>query len=206
MAEIGLFPLELVLLPTEQAPLHIFEPRYRELIGECLETGDEFGLILEDEQGLRAIGTHAAVTEVLTRFPDGRLNVVVEGRERFRLLRETEGRAYRTAEVEPFGDADTAPAEAADTARADELFRMLVELTGAEVDPPEQGLEPRSFALAARFELAAATKQELLEQGSERVRMRRLCELLERAARAVERERAIAARAATNGKVDRRDA
>ena len=57
MAEIGLFPLELVLLPTERVPLHIFEDRYKELIGECLARDGEFGLVLADERGLREIGT-----------------------------------------------------------------------------------------------------------------------------------------------------
>src|SRR5262245_7917462 len=84
--EIGLFPLGMVLLPTEQVPLHSFEPRYRALIGECLEQDSEFGLVFADEDGLRAIGTRAAVTEVLERFDDGRLNIVVQGRERFRLV------------------------------------------------------------------------------------------------------------------------
>src|SRR5215470_2935880 len=102
--EIGLFPLGMVLLPTEQVPLHIFEPRYRELIGECLEEEREFGLVLADDDGIRDIGTRAAVTEVLERFDDGRLNVVVEGRERFRISELTGGRSFQTAEVEPIED------------------------------------------------------------------------------------------------------
>ena len=77
--EIGLFPLGLVLLPTEQVPLHIFEPRYRELIGECLEEEEPFGLVYADDDGLRRIGTLATVVEVTDRFEDGRLNIVVEG-------------------------------------------------------------------------------------------------------------------------------
>src|ERR671924_1837995 len=104
MDEIGLFPLNLVLLPGEHAPLHIFEPRYRELIGECLEDGKEFGLVLADDDGMRDVGTRAGVVEVLERFPDGRLNVVVEGRERFRLVELTEGRSYMTAEVDELED------------------------------------------------------------------------------------------------------
>ena len=71
--EIGLFPLNLVLLPGEQAPLHIFEPRYRELIGECLDQGGEFGLVLSDDEGMREVGCRAGVIEVLDQ----------EGRVRF---------------------------------------------------------------------------------------------------------------------------
>ena len=61
MSEIGLFPLELVLLPSERVPLHVFEDRYRELVGESLADGTEFGLILEDDDGLRQVGTRTGV-------------------------------------------------------------------------------------------------------------------------------------------------
>src|SRR5438067_13850744 len=94
----------MVLLPTERIPLHIFEPRYQALIGECLDRDDEFGLVFADEDGMRNIVTRSAVVDVIDRFYDGRLNVAIDGRERFRILRETSGRSFRTAEVEPFID------------------------------------------------------------------------------------------------------
>ena len=81
MPEIGLFPLPVVLLPTEQAPLHIFEERYKELIEECLAEDKPFGLVYADGDGIREIGTEAVVLEVLARFDDGRMNIVVEGRD-----------------------------------------------------------------------------------------------------------------------------
>jgi Lon protease-like protein len=203
MSEIGLFPLGIVLLPTELVPLHIFEPRYRELIGECLEDEREFGLVLADDDGLRDVGTMAAVTEVLERFDDGRLNVVVEGRERFRVVELTSGRAFQTAEVEPVSDEeDPAPAEDVERSRA--LFGRLLQLTGTEIEPPAPATPQLSYAVAARFEFVPTLKQELLQEVSERRRLRRLCELLEGAAVALEREREIAARAATNGKVQPR--
>ena len=102
MEEIGLFPLGLVLLPGERVPLHIFEPRYRELIGECLDEDREFGLVLGGESSVEEIGTTAAVVAVIDRFEDGRLNIVVEGRERFRILAETSGRSFRTARSSRF--------------------------------------------------------------------------------------------------------
>jgi len=78
MARIGLFPLELVLVPTERVPLNVFEPRYRELVGECLERGEEFGIVLVKESGdVHHVGTRAAIVEVLQVLPDGRLHVVV---------------------------------------------------------------------------------------------------------------------------------
>jgi len=204
MPEIGLFPLGIVLLPTEQIPLHVFEPRYRELIGECLAEEREFGLILADDDGLREVGTRALVTEVLERFDDGRLNVVVEGKERFRLVELTGGRSFQTGEVEAVEDVDEA-ADPEHVERALALFTRLVELTSTEIEPPEPTEPQLSFAIAARFEFAPEVKQELLQERSEAVRMRRLCELLEKAAESIAREREIAERAATNGKVQPRE-
>src|SRR5437870_10959877 len=97
VSEVGLFPLDIVLLPTERIPLHIFEERYKELIGECLREGRDFGLIRAGDDGLAEIGTRAAVTEVLEQLPDGRLNIVVEGGERFRIVELTAGRSFQTA-------------------------------------------------------------------------------------------------------------
>ena len=203
MPELGLFPLGIVLLPTEQIPLHIFEERYRELIGECLEEESEFGLLLADDAGLREVGTRTAVTEVLQRFEDGRLNIVVEGRGRFRLVELTDGRSFQTGEVEEVNDLDD-PAEPDEIGRALALFERLLELTATEVEVPPPDHPQLSYALAARFDFALDVKQELLQEVSERLRLRRLCELLELAATALEREREIAARAATNGKVQPR--
>ena len=202
MPELGLFPLGIVLLPTEQIPLHIFEPRYRELIGQCLTSGEEFGLVLADEdRGLAEIGTRARVTEVLEQFDDGRLNVVVQGGERFRLLELTEGRDYQTAEVEPVEDLDD-PASSDQVARTLALFDRLLELTGEIVARPEPDAEQVSFEVAARFELAPELKQGLLSLVSERERIEMLVEVLQAAAATVERGQEIAARAVRNGKVE----
>ena len=198
MEEIGLFPLGLVLLPTEQVPLHIFEPRYRELITECLDQEEPFGLVFADDDGLRRVGTLASVVEVTDRFDDGRLNVVVEGGDRFRLVELTEGRSFHTGTIEPLGDLEDPPT-AEEVERATTVFSRLVELTGTEVEPPDVESEQPSFAIAARFELAPDLKLELLEQTSERERLVRLCEILESAAASVERQREIAELAQTNG-------
>jgi Lon protease-like protein len=201
MEEIGLFPLGLVLLPTEHVPLHIFEPRYRELIGETLEHGLPFGIVYADDDGLRRIGTLATVTEVVERFPDGRLNIVVEGGTRFRLLELTEGRSFATGRVEAVDDQHD-PAEPADVERALALFARLAELTSSDVEPPPADTPELSFAIAGRFEFSADIKQELLDESSERIRLARLCELLAIAAETVERQKEIASRAQTNGKVE----
>ena len=197
--EIGLFPLGLVLLPTEQIPLHIFEPRYRELIGECLDNDEPFGLVYADDDGVRRIGTLATVVEVTDRYEDGRLDIVVEGGDRFRLVDLTDGRSFHTGTIEPLADVEDPP-RGADVDRALAVFRRLVELTGAEVDVPAEVTGQPSFEIGSRFELAPELKLELLEETSERRRLVRLCEILETIAAAVERQREVAALAQTNGR------
>jgi Lon protease-like protein len=202
--EIGLFPLGMVLLPTERVPLHIFEPRYRELIAECLDDGREFGLLLSDERGLRSVGTRAAVTEVLERFDDGTLNVVVEGRERFRLVALTSGRTFQTGEIEPLEDEPgEPPGEEKDRALA-QLHRVA-ELAGAEVGDVDPA-ETTAFGLAARVEFEPELKQRLLELRSEPARLRTLVDLLERAAHAIEAQNETNRIAQTNGHLRRRPA
>ena len=105
-----------------------------------------------------------------------------------------------TASVEPFADQDD-PADEADIERALALFARLAELTESDIDPPDSGTPELSFAVAGRFELSAELKQELLAESSERIRLTRLCELLAIAAETVERQRDVATRAQSNGKV-----
>jgi len=202
--DLGLFPLPIVLLPTETTPLHVFEARYKELVGECLTEGRDFGLVLEDEDGMRAIGTRAAVVAVTRVYDDGRLDVVVEGRQRFRVLRETEGRSFRTAEVEPVEDDDDTPADEAEVARVLELFDELAAVAEADVERPEPDVGSLAFAIAARVEFGAPVKQELLELRSEAERTRRLEGLLARAPEALTTERDVRERAAGNGRVSPR--
>ncbi len=200
MSELGLFPLGLVLLPTERVPLHVFEDRYRELIGECLERDEEFGLVYAEEDGISDVGTRAAVVEVLERFPDGRLNVLVEGRRRFRLLELTRGRSFHTGRVEPLEDVPD-PVDEAVVGRALELFRRLREVAESTVDVPEADDPQLSYALAGRVELAVEAKLELLAEQSEAVRLRRVVELLQGALEVLERRRLAAERASGNGRV-----
>jgi Lon protease-like protein len=201
MDELGLFPLGIVLLPTEHLPLHIFEERYKELIGECLEDDGEFGLVYADDDGLRDLGTRARVIEVLTRFEDGRLNILVEGGERFRLTELTDGRSFSTGLVAPIDDDDD-PAEGATVDEALRLFEQLRELTESEVEPPERSIPQLSFALAGKVELPADEKLALLGDTSERARMELVQELLTRAVLTAQRVRRASERAVTNGKVD----
>jgi len=190
-----------VLLPTERIPLHIFELRFRELIRGCLADRTEFGLVLEDDRGMREIGTRAAVVEVVHEFDDGRLNVVVEGGRRIRVRELTSGRSFVTAKVEPFDD-EPGTADPARIERALRIFRRLVQVTQSEgIDEPAPDSPQLSFELAAKVDFGVEVKQELLELRSEPQRLARLLPLMHRAAAAIAREREVRERAATNGKV-----
>src|SRR5687767_5982011 len=118
--ELPIFELPVVILPGELLPLHIFEDRYKRMIGHCLESEEPFGIVFRDDEGTaHRIGCTARVTEVLERFDDGRLNIVVTGEQPFRVLERFEEADYPAGEVEPIdreGDLSEDP-EAADMAR-----------------------------------------------------------------------------------------
>jgi ATP-dependent Lon protease len=201
VVEIGLFPLNLVLLPGEQAPLHIFEPRYRELIGECMNEGREFGILLEDDEGMREVGTRCGVIEVIDRFPDGRLNVVVEARERFQLVEVTRGRSFQTAEIEALPDEGETPTDA-EVEEVLAAYERVVEAAEADLEDLDLDAQSIAFQIAARIDFGTEIKQGLLELRSERERVVRLSPMLNRAADAVKREREIRERASGNGRVE----
>ena len=145
--ELGLFPLSVVLLPGEVAPLHIFEERYKLLFNELMD-GGEFGTILVEEEGLRERGCSARLAEVIERMDDGRLNVLVQGARRFRLLeiREPEdlGSTYLTGVVEFFDDDEPeAPQEL--VAKALEAFRRMLVLMDVPSPREPAGEGPSHF-------------------------------------------------------------
>ena len=196
VVQLGLFPLGIVLLPGELAPLHIFEPRYKELIGECLDADQEFGLIFSDERGDRELGTRASVVDILERFEDGRLNIIVRGGERFRVVERTSGRSFQTGEVESVDDEADEPAPE-QVERVRELYGRVAEIAGSEAEDLDD--EQLSFAVAARVDFGVEMKQRLLELTSEAARLRLLARLLETAAEALARVEERRRRAQGNG-------
>jgi Lon protease-like protein len=202
--ELPIFELPVVILPGELLPLHIFEERYKRMIGHCLETAEPFGIVFRDDDGTaHRIGCTARVTEVLEQFDDGRMNIVVTGEQPFRVLERFDETEYPAGEVEPIDRRDEPPdedAEAADMAR--QAFAELVKRVSGDEPPAEIDLEAEdSYGIAARVELPVETKQALLEQRSEPERMRMLGNALRALVAAVARSGEIAERAKMNGKV-----
>lgn len=193
--ELGLFPLGIALVPGEVVPLHIFEPRYRELIGECLATSRPFGFLYQHEQRLSSIGTRATVTEELRRYDDGRFDVIVQGGERFRMIEMTSGRSFLTARVTDFEDLPDPPT-AEELAACRAAWRQVV----LPNDPGAPG-DLDAFGMAALVELPPALKQDLLELRSERGRVLRLTRELAGDLGAELRASVVGRRAASNGKV-----
>ena len=190
--ELPIFELPVVILPGELLPLHIFEERYKRMIGHCLDNAEPFGIVFRDEGGnAHRIGCMARVTEVVERFDDGRMNVVVAGEQPFKVLERFEAANFPAGEVEPI-DASDDPAdedaEAASVAR--EAFAELVKrVVGRAPGCWTSSEAENSYGIAARVELPAETKQALLELRSEPDRMRMLGDALRRPGR---RPRALA--------------
>jgi Lon protease-like protein len=201
--DLPIFELPLAIVPGELVPLHIFEERYKRMIGHCLEHEEPFGIVFRDDDGsARRIGCTARVTEVLERFDDGRMNIVVVGELPFRVLERYESSEYPAGEVQPIdseADGPDVDDDAADLAR--EAFADLVRRVSGEPPDAEELAAEDAYALAARVELPAETKQMLLELRSEPERMRVLANALKALVTALERSNEIAERARMNGKV-----
>jgi Lon protease-like protein len=198
--ELPIFELPLVLLPGERVPLHIFEERYKRMIGQSLESGEPFGVVLRDSEGARPVGCTAHVTEVLDRFEDGRLNIVVTGDGPFKVLDRFDDPEDPTAEIELLDpDLGGADDEAAEAAR--QAFCDLAERASGERPDTDEVAAEGSYGIASRVELPPETKQELLELRDEDERMRLVARVLGALQQALDRAEDIAERAQSNGKV-----
>jgi Lon protease-like protein len=195
-----LFPLGLVLLPQELVPLHIFEDRYKQMIDECLEGESEFGIVWLSDDGLRDIGCTARISEVIERFDDGRLNVLVQGGQPFRLLRRIDDMAYPAGDIELLEDFDPDPdPELLEQARA--RYAELVESATEEQPDPDEVGSLDAYGMAATVEHPPEAKQALLELRAENDRLRMVEEMFRTAAKRVAYAEEAAERAQTNGSV-----
>jgi len=173
-ALLPLFPLEVVLFPETAMPLHIFEPRYKEMIGECLSEQQPFGVVRAKENSLAEIGCSAEIIAVTKKYEDGNLDIVTEGRQRFRIERVDHERSFLQAEVVFFED--EAENTAVESEQVLQLYADIVQLLGG--DPLEEEVERRqlSFHLTATLPLDLDFKQTLLGLRSETERITGLVE------------------------------
>ena len=195
-----LFPLGIVLLPSEVVPLHIFEERYKLMIGSCLEEASEFGIIWLADDGLREVGCSARVAQVLDRMDDGRMNILARGERPFRLNRRIEELPYPAGDVE-FLDDDYEDADTDLLEEAHERYADLVEHVTDERPAETQLAELDAYGMAATIELSAAPKQALLEERSEAARLRVVRELFDLARQRLEQAARTNELARSNGKV-----
>ena len=196
-----LFPLGIVLLPDEVVPLHIFEERYKTMIGECLESDGEFGIVWLSDDRLNEVGCTARITQVLDRFDDGRMNILVTGGAPFRLRRRIDDLPYPAGDVELIelsGDSDPEL-----LAEARDAYADLVERVTDERPAADSLAELGAFGMAGTIEFEPDAKQKLLELGSEDERLRMVTDLFRTAVKRLDDSERSAELAKSNGHMRR---
>ena len=195
-----LFPLGLVALPTELVPLHIFEERYKTMIGRCIDERSEFGIVWMADDGLRPIGCACEIAEIVERMDDGRINLIARGTRPFRIETRQDELPYPAGTVEFLEDreekADEEVSEAAHAAYAD-----LVEEATDRAPDREEIADMTAYQMAATVEFGLDAKQGLLDLRSEAARLRLVTRLFRAAIKRLDFVNRAQARARSNGKV-----
>ena len=195
-----LFPLGMVALPSEEVPLHIFEERYKLMIGECITEEREFGIVLRHEDDtLHEVGCALIVEEVLDQMDDGRLNILCRGTRPFRIINKTEDRPYPSATVEFLSDTGAA-ADGAGAETRSVYAKLYTEATERTI-PNEELLELSSYEMASTVDFGVEAKQTLLELRDETARLSMLERLFRAALKRVSLEGKAEALAGSNGRV-----
>ena len=195
-----LFALDLVALPTEVVPLHIFEEGYKAMMADCLDDDSEFGIVWAAPGGLRDVGCAMEITRVLEHHADGRMNLLAAGTRPFRIIELGEELPYPTATVEFLDDdAEDVDEDEAGTAR-DVCTALVEEATDTEPDPQTLAAMD-AYAMAATVDFGSDAKQQLLDLRSENARLRLVTRLIRAAVKRLEFVERALARARSNGKV-----
>jgi Lon protease-like protein len=173
-----LFPLHLVLLPGCPLPLHIFEPRYKEMIAECRAQDSSFGIVRIVEKGFADVGCSAEIVSIVKEYADGRLDIITEGRRRFEVLQLNQERSFLRAETILIEDEVDATV-VVESARAIQLHAEILDLAGAVQDLSGADQATISFYLAGSLPLDLDFKQKMLQLRSESQRISALTQYLE---------------------------
>lgn len=195
-----LFPLQLVVLPTEVVPLHIFEERFKTMIGVCLSGDSEFGIIWMADDGLHDVGCACRIERVVERFEDGRMNLLARGTRPLRILERQRDLAYPAGIVEFLTDTVEQPQQALiDTTQ--DAYAQLVQKATDRTPSPEQLKAMDAYAMAATVDFGLEAKQGLLELRSENARLELVTRLFRAALKRLDFVDRAQARAKSNGKV-----
>jgi Lon protease-like protein len=197
-----LFPLPVVLFPGAALPLHIFEERYRRMVGAAARDHSEFGVILVQDDQLTTAGCTAVVESVVKRYDDGRFDVATTGRRRYRTLSLDETKPYLQARVEFFEDQDASAPDAAQLSRVVSLGRRVARMLQSSWPELAKATQP-SFVIANHLPLDLAFKQQLLVQRSENERLAALADHLAELMQRLETIQRTQQVARTNGQVGR---
>lgn len=184
-AIIPLFPLEVVLMPLMPLPLHIFEERYKLMIGECIEQKQEFGVVYQDSGKMKKIGCTARIVQILRRFDDGRLDIMAQGVSRFVIKSIYEDRSYLQAGVIYFDDKTEERTEEAKVLISDgiKLLKQLDVITGKKRDYKSLAkLDHKtiSFVITSIDGFTLGEKQRFLEMTSTNTRITESVESLKK--------------------------
>jgi Lon protease-like protein len=195
-----LFPLGLVALPSEAVPLHIFEERYKEMIGVCLSEDRDFGIVWLADDGLREIGCACSVEQVLDTLEDGRLNILARGTEPIRIVERQGHLPYPAGVVEILTDVEETP-DGALLAETRAAYRELVQrATDRELEAEEMA-DLGAYDMVATVEFGLEAKQGLLDLRSENARLGLALRLFRAAIKRLDFVDRAQTRAKSNGKV-----
>jgi Lon protease-like protein len=194
-----LFPLEIVVFPGAPLPLHIFEPRYKEMIGECLSQERPFGMVRAKENAISAIGCSARIIDVIKKYEDGRMDIAAEGAQRFEIIQVNQERSFLQAEVAFFDDEPSTVSKSA-TDTVVQLHEQLFAVMGQTVEV-DRDAAYLSFRLAQDLPVDLGFKQTLLEMKSEAERVEILTEYYRATIPKIENSLRVRQRASGNGHV-----
>ena len=197
---IPLFPLNVVLLPGAELPLHIFEPRYRQMVKDCLEEKSEFGMLLSLDKGVARVGCTAEIVQVAKRYPDGRMDILIIGRAPFRVVEIFAEDPLLEGQVDYLEDREN-PASPGIQRQLVELFETCHTLIFDDYPKNLEGAstEDFSYLVAATLPMDLLWKQQILELRSEADRQERLVAYLREWAPHLQKKEAKRQRAGGNG-------